>query len=112
MSSLEEISKKYALDKNINISGYHNYIPTYSILFDNIRTNVKVVFEIGIGSIENGQMGAYFGDLYKTGYRTGNSLRCWEEYFMNAKIYGIDIYDCSRDNTILYMRLIQLWLYV
>ena len=28
----------------------------------------------------------------KFNYKTGNSLKCWEEYFPNAKIYGIDIY--------------------
>ena len=87
MDSLDTISKKYALDKNI-CSGCHNYIPGYSGLFDKIRKNIKNVLEIGIGSVENGQMGG----ILNLGYRTGNSLKCWSEYFFNAKIYGIDIF--------------------
>jgi len=85
--TLDELSKKYALDKNI-ASGCHNYIPGYTKLFENIRLNVKNVLEIGIGSCENGQMSG----VICLGYKTGNSLKCWSEYFPNAKIYGIDIY--------------------
>jgi 23S rRNA U2552 (ribose-2'-O)-methylase RlmE/FtsJ len=40
-----------------------------------------------------------WGGVIPLGYKTGNSLRCWSEYFKNAKIYGIDIYDCSQVNT-------------
>jgi len=87
MDSLDTISKKYALDKNI-CTGCHNYIPGYSSLFDKIRKNVKNVLEIGIGSVENGQMSG----VLNLGYITGNSLKCWSEYFFNAKIYGIDIF--------------------
>jgi len=32
------------------------------------------------------------------GYQTGNSLKCWKEYFPNAHIYGIDIYAHSELN--------------
>ena len=28
-------------------------------------------------------------------YKTGNSLRCWRDYFPNAIVHGIDIYDCD-----------------
>lgn len=87
MESLDVISKKYFLDKNI-ITGCHNYIPGYTSLFEKIRTNVKNFLEIGIGSVENGQMSG----VVNLGYKTGNSLRCWKEYFLNANIYGIDIY--------------------
>jgi hypothetical protein len=31
--------------------------------------------------------------VWGIGYKTGNSLRCWEEYFKNAAVYGIDIFD-------------------
>jgi len=85
--SLNELSIKYKLDKNI-ASGCHNYIPGYTEIFEHRRYNVKKMLEIGIGSIENGQMG---GVIY-LGYKTGNSLKCWSEYFPNAMIYGIDIY--------------------
>jgi len=62
-------------------------------LFQNIRYDVKNLLEIGIGSLENGQMGGTNG-LVAThyGYSSGNSLKCWSDYFPYANIYGIDIY--------------------
>jgi hypothetical protein len=53
------------------------------------------MLEIGIGSIENGQMGG----VIASGYKTGNSLKCWCEYFPNSIIYGIDIYKHEELNT-------------
>lgn len=94
MISLDELSKKYKLDKNIE-SGCHNYIPGYTSLFEDIRNDVKNVLEIGIGSIENGQMSG----VISNGYKTGNSLKCWSEYFTNSKIYGIDIFEHKELNT-------------
>ena len=91
---LDFISKKYNLDKNI-ASGCHNYIPGYTSLFQYIRYNVRNMLEIGIGSIENEQM----THVVNLGYKTGNSLKCWSEYFLNSKIYGIDIYHHSELNT-------------
>jgi demethylmacrocin O-methyltransferase len=61
----------------------------YTNLFDSIRDKVKNILEIGIGSVENGQMGG----VVNLGYKTGNSLKCWQEYFFNANIYGIDIFE-------------------
>lgn len=92
--NLDELSKKYSLDKNI-ASGCHNYIPAYTELFENSRYNTKTVIEIGIGSCENGQMSG----VWHLGYKTGNSLKCWSEYFPNAKIYGIDIFKHNELNT-------------
>jgi hypothetical protein len=93
-TSLDSISKKYFLDKNV-IHGFHNYIPGYISLFENVRHTVKTVVEIGIGSIENDQM----LHLVNLGYKTGNSLKCWNEYFSNAHIYGIDIFHHSELDT-------------
>ena len=91
-SSLETLAIKYGLDKCL-YSGCHNYIPGYTKLFCNIKQDVENILEIGIGSLENGQMGGVNGYLAnKTKYKTGNSLKCWEEYFPNANIYGIDMY--------------------
>lgn len=89
-SLLNILSRKYILDKNININypKFHNYIPGYNSLLKNIRNDVKVFLEIGIGSIENGQMSG----VIPYGYKTANSLRCWRDYFPNSKIYGIDIF--------------------
>ncbi len=39
------------------------------------------------------------GGVIKYGYKTGNSLKCWAEYFNNAKIYGIDLYNHAELNT-------------
>lgn len=86
--SLDELSKKYKLDKNIS-SGCHNYIPGYTSIFEDVRYNVKNVLEIGIGSIENGQMSG----VISMGYKTGNSLKCWSDYFPNSIVHGIDIYE-------------------
>jgi len=93
-TNLDYLSKKYGLDKNIS-SGCHNYIPGYTSIFEHIRHEVRNMLEIGIGSVENGHMN---GVIY-LGYKTGNSLKCWNEYFPNSKIYGIDIYAHPELNT-------------
>jgi hypothetical protein len=100
IDDLDILAKKYILDKHISTK-CHNYIPNYSNIFKNIRNDVKTVLEIGIGSVENGQMGG----IVSLGYKTGNSLKCWSEYFVNAKIYGIDIFEhkelnCEKIHTI------------
>ena len=89
---LSILAKKYGLDKSIS-TGCHNYIPGYTKLFQNVRYFVKNLLEIGIGSLENGQMGGIEGPVSKKfKYKTGNSLICWSKYFPNANIYGIDIF--------------------
>ena len=87
--SLHDISKALGLDKNID-TGYHDYIPVYTYFFDPIRDHHPLtLFEIGIGVLEKGQM----THCQPFRYRTGNSLRCWREYFPNASIHGMDIDD-------------------
>ena len=95
---LSNLAIKYGLDKSIHTS-CHNYIPGYTKIFKDIRYNVTNLLEIGIGSLENNQMGGKHG-LVATQfqYKTGNSLKCWSEYFPNANIYGIDIYSHSELN--------------
>lgn len=97
--SLKELAIKYSLDKSIH-TGCHNYIPAYTKLFRDIRYSVKNLLEIGIGSIENNQMGGINGYVSTTyGYKTGNSLKCWSEYFIYSKIHGVDIYKHDELNT-------------
>ncbi len=67
MSLIDLFDKKnYATDK----LSRHSYIPVYEELFSKRRESVLNVLEIGIGS--------------------GGSLELWNDYFMNANIYGID----------------------
>jgi 8-demethyl-8-alpha-L-rhamnosyltetracenomycin-C 2'-O-methyltransferase len=94
MTSLEILADKYALDKSISTK-CHNYIPGYTTLFEEKRYSAKNVLEIGIGSVENGQMSG----VVHLGYRTGNSLRCWRDYFVNANIHGIDIFPHELNET-------------
>jgi hypothetical protein len=77
--------------RGVTIHGSHDYIPAYTAMFGPVRSSVRNLLEIGIGSVENGQM----VHLTSTGYKTGNSLRCWRDYFPNARIHGIDIYSHS-----------------
>lgn len=58
----------------------HNYTPVYDSHFRAIRDEVKCVLELGIGGQENPAVG-------------GHSLRMWKQYFPNAIIIGMDIYD-------------------
>jgi len=88
-SLLDELSLKYRLDKNVKI--LHDYIPVYEQFLKERRFSIQRVLEIGIGSTENGQM----SHILHTGYKTGNSLRCWRDYFPNATIHGVDIYPCD-----------------
>jgi len=88
--TLNNLANKYRLDKVLT----HNYIPGYEKMFKYIRYKIKNLLEIGIGSVENNQM----RHVSSRGYQTGNSLKCWKEYFPNAHIYGIDIYAHSELN--------------
>ena len=81
------LSAYYKLDK-ATYSGFHNYISVYERIFRNLKKSASTVVEIGIGVTESGQMAHMTG----LGYRTGNSLRCWRDYFLNAQIIGIDIH--------------------
>jgi SAM-dependent methyltransferase len=53
----------------------HDYIELYEKFFEPIRSQVERVFEIGVWH--------------------GDSLRLWDAYFPNARIFGIDIEDTS-----------------
>lgn len=51
----------------------HQYIEVYEGLFEPIREKALNVLEVGVN--------------------TGNSHRMWRDYFHNAQIYGVDIFD-------------------
>ena len=93
--SLNDLSIKWGLDKS---SLLHNYSQYYDKQLKSIRNNKINFIEIGIGTMVYGadsSMNNYNYDGKKK-YNTGNSLRCWNEYFKNANlILGFDIQkDC------------------
>lgn len=51
----------------------HGYLHLYQALFEPIRRTAQTVLEIGI--------------------HTGDSIRMWRDYFINAHVYGIDVVD-------------------
>lgn len=72
MNPLEELGHKYAVSKML-----HDYLKHYWSYLRDKRETVKNVLEMGV--------------------ETGSSLRMWEEFFPNARIWGIDINpDCKR----------------
>jgi hypothetical protein len=85
---LQHLCDKYSLDKTSTKGSFHEYVPGYDSILNDYRFKVKNVLEIGIGCVECGQMSG----VVSLGYRTGNSLRMWKEYFPNALIYGMDIF--------------------
>jgi SAM-dependent methyltransferase len=73
MKSLNEIYSKYQSPEGHGDKGTaHTYIDEYEKLLDGYREN-STVLEIGICE--------------------GESLKMWNEYFINSKVYGIDITD-------------------
>ncbi len=64
--TLLELMQKHKTDK-----AEHRFDIPYGFFFDDLRHQVKAVLEIGV--------------------KRGASLRVWEEYFPEAKIFGIDI---------------------
>ena len=78
MNLLDELFLKYETDKS---SKKHNFASVYHPAFDQVRHAVRTVVEIGI-----------FGT---TPQNAGASLKAWADYFPNAIVYGVDLYDYS-----------------
>jgi hypothetical protein len=72
---LFKLGNLYETDK----SSPHNYTNYYDNYFKKIKDDIKNVCEIGIYN--------------------GGSLKMWRDYFINAKIYGIDIVPSPLDKT-------------
>ena len=105
-SLLARIASKHGTDKGGTFSPeenyknfYHTYTDFYELLFSNRRDEIRLVFECGIGSNDSSVVGnlRFWNERIsglsqvKDLHRPGGSLRMWEEYFPNARIYGADI---------------------
>jgi len=75
-SNLRNLAVIYGSDK----WGKHQYSQYYEKLFTPIQRKRMNILEIGIGGESDPDCG-------------GGSLRMWRTYFLNSKIFGIDIYD-------------------
>ena len=88
MATLTNLVEKYGSDKNL--SGYTEL--TYNKLFDGIKDDVTSVLEIGLGTLDPSINSTFIGiTQFYPEYKQGGSLRVWRDYFINAKIYGVDI---------------------
>lgn len=82
---LAALFNKYGSDKDRN-----GYSHLYSILFDHLKDKEMNVLEVGIGTMIPDTASSMKGYMPDT-YRPGASLRAWNDYFVNSKIYGADI---------------------
>ena len=80
MDKLSKIAQKHDTDKGLN---HHGYTPIYDKYFNQYVGKSITFLEIGIGG-------------YEFNNRGGGSLNMWAEYFENAKIIGVDLYDKSQ----------------
>jgi len=76
MKLLELVDNNYT-DKNTS----HSYLELYETLLSSKRESAKNVLEIGIGDFCE---------------KNGGSIKLWKEYFINAKIFALDILSKDR----------------
>lgn len=83
VQSLDQLAKKHGSDKGSEPAGGltgKGYTSVYSEFFEPLRQRPLVLLEIGVAQ--------------------GASLRMWEEYFANARIFGVDVDPaCTRYET-------------
>lgn len=75
--------EKLAIIQGTDKTSGHHYIQHYVKHFHQFRKKKINILEIGVGGAENPDTG-------------GGSLRMWKYYFPKSKIYGIDIFDKSK----------------
>ena len=88
-ATLTNLSLFYGLDKNKAVS--HNYMPNYEEVLGHKKNEVKALLEIGVGGVYDLSHTLAGGDPQRNFYKSGNSLRMWRDYFINANVYGMDI---------------------
>jgi len=72
--SLEELVDNSKTDKNT----VHSYLPLYQKLLISKKESAKNVLEVGISA--------------------GGSIKLWSDFFINAKVYGVDIININSIN--------------
>ncbi|MDW3210412.1 MAG: hypothetical protein R8N23_11120 [Reichenbachiella sp.] len=82
-TALCKIMKQENSDKGI---ARHNYTTVYHALLSNMRQKQMVMFEMGIGTNNT----SFAFNMGKNG-TPGASLRGWQRYFENSRIFGADI---------------------
>ena len=87
MNKLDVFIEKYGSDKKLS-----GYTQVYDLVFDSIRSKVKNLLEIGIGTLDPSCPSSFVGNpsLYPH-YKPGGSLRAWRDYFLNSFVEGVDI---------------------
>lgn len=94
-NSLSEIANMYGTDKGtIGPSdkwGGNNYTDVFEAYLENQRESELNILEIGLG-VTGDQWEAKIVQERNSG---GASIKMWYEYFPNAKIFGIDVNECS-----------------
>jgi len=90
---LSVLCDKYGSDKGeVKATGHpyewasHTYTDFYIRIFQHRRSDIKLVFECGIGTYDKD-----FLSSMGTNGQPGASLRVWRDYFPNATIIGADI---------------------
>lgn len=82
-TELCKIFYKYKSDKCSKIN--HSYSPEYYKYLNPYRETFTNILEVGIGNDK------LMKPICGNDYILGASLKSWEEFFPNAKIYGLDI---------------------
>lgn len=77
-NNLTELANKYKSDKGTEYGSKHGFTLIYEKYFNKLKNDYINILEIGIND--------------------GSSLKMWYEYFINAKILGLDINNKSSFN--------------
>lgn len=94
--SLTELANKYGTDKGTigpsDAWSAHNYTDVYEPYLERYRRSAIAILEIGLG-VTGDRWDARI--VHGRNAAGGASLRMWYDYFPNARIYGIDVNECS-----------------
>lgn len=74
--TLDALGLKHGTDK---ASNHHNYTPIYERYLGAMRNDPLLILEIGVGGDEHPERG-------------GQSLKMWRDYFPQAMVVGVDLY--------------------